>query len=119
MHAGRTGKCIHCEVRLTVGRDLASLRRVRSTNSDWYSGSGQLPPKKRKKSASGSSSSSSELILGERVFGWQIGKRTAWWLASALLVLLLSLTVFLTMHFTGPSAAEDLQEDIQRVRSLE
>lgn len=119
MHAGRTGKCIHCEVRLTVGRDLASLRRVRSTNSDWYSGSCQLPPKKRKKSASGSSSSSSELILGEKVFGWQIGKRTAWWLASALLVLLLSLTVFLTVHFTGPSAAEDLQEDIQRVRSLE
>ncbi|MEQ9410822.1 MAG: serine/threonine-protein kinase [Fuerstiella sp.] len=115
MHAGRTGRCIHCRVRLSVSEDLTTLTRIRAENSDWYSGSGNLPPrrKKRDRKGGGQTGETDELLLGEKVFGWKVGKKPAILIAAVLLLALITATVVLTVNLTGPTPEEEKKQEVK------
>lgn len=108
MHAGRTGRCIHCNVRLAVSKDLSSLKILRTDG---------LPPRARKKNKSGDSSG--EMILGEKVFGWEVSRQVAVWIAAALVAVLVGATVYLTLFLGSESAQEQLENEVKQIKNLE
>lgn len=117
-HAGRTGRCIHCKVRLEVATDLTMLTRVRAQNLDWYPEASGLPPKRKKKKSSGNSNASDasgELFLGEKVFGWEVGKTVAVVMSVLLLCILLGATVYMTVFFTSESEQDKLKNALENM----
>ncbi|MEZ6123826.1 MAG: serine/threonine-protein kinase [Planctomycetaceae bacterium] len=123
IHAGRTGRCIHCRVRLTISEDLTTLTRVRAeaANAGWYTGGEALPPKRKRKTGPKSSSAettddSGELLIGEKLFGWTLEKKVAVALASIFLFILIVATVILTIQWTSKSPEEIRQEEIENLR---
>ena len=97
-HAGRRGRCIHCHTRLKISKNLTKLIQLPEDDG------GNRP---RRADGSG------ELIIGEKVFGWQLSKKTAMIIASVLLVLTLGITVYLTVFLTGKSDQEKLRDKIK------
>lgn len=103
VHAGRRGRCIHCNARLRISKGLTKLFQIAEEDS--------IRPRK--------SDGSGELIIGEKVFGWQLSKRTALILSSVLLGLTLAATVYLTIFMTGESEQEKLDAKVNSMKSTE
>lgn len=97
-HAGRRGRCIHCHTRLKISKNLTKLIQLPEDDG------GNRPQR---------SDGSGELIIGEKVFGWQLSKKMAMIIASVLLVLTLGITVYLTVFLTGKSEQEVLNDRIK------
>ena len=102
VQAGRRGRCVHCNVRLKVSKSLNKL--IQLPNDDG-----------RSKKSDGSN----ELVLGEKVFGWQMSKQTAAVLAGVLLTITLAITVYLTIFVTGKTAEEELNDKVNSMRATE
>ena len=111
MHSGRRGRCIHCNVSLLVSSDLTTLTRVFSQQG-----------KNAGVSVAGSnnkSSASDEMFFGEKLFFWNLSKKTAMGLALGLLALLIGITIFLTMYLNQESTEEALRRRIDEKENME
>ncbi|MCR9200014.1 MAG: serine/threonine protein kinase [Planctomycetaceae bacterium] len=97
-HAGRRGRCIHCHTRLKISKNLTKLIQLPEDE-------GGTRPRR--------SDGSGELIIGEKVFGWQLSRKTAMTIASVLLLITLCVTVYLTVFLTGKSDQEKLKDRIK------
>lgn len=101
-HAGRRGRCIHCHTRLKINKHLTRLIQLPEDD-------GGMAPRRR-------SDGSGELIIGEKVFGWQLSKKTAMIMASVLLLMTLAVTVYITTLLTGESEEDKLNDRINDSR---
>ena len=99
-HAGRIGRCRHCNVRLKVGKNLSTLRT--------------LPEAGSQKKAS-----TEDVVLGEKVFGWQLSQGKILALAGALIAVLVIATALLTNFFSKPSDQDILKEEMSERQGLE
>ena len=88
-HAGRWGRCVKCATRLQIAPDLSTLtvlpERIRSES---------------KSSSSSASNSADDLIIGEKVFGMKLGRKSMYVLAIALVLALLAATVIFALQLT-------------------
>jgi serine/threonine-protein kinase len=98
-HAGLTGRCIHCNIRLRIGDNAASLKVI--------------PNAKRTMTRSGKvRKPSEELAIGEKVFGFQMSRKAATLLVILLLGIILAAAVGLTLFTAKP-------EQKPKTRSME
>ena len=87
---------------------MKSLKKVRSDG---------LPPRTKKKGKS--ADSSGEMVLGEKVFGWEISKKAAAWVAAGLVAVLVGATIYLTLFLGSESEEEQLQNEVRQIKNLE
>ena len=59
------------------------------------------------------------MFFGEKLFFWNLSKKTAMGLALGLLALLIGITIFLTMYLNQESAEEALRRQIDQKGNLE
>ena len=85
-HAGRTGNCVHCNVRLKIGPKAASLKVI--------------PKRSGSRSGKRSGQSGSLKIGEENLFGVRLSQNTATIIAIVLIVLVVGLAIGLTVYFT-------------------
>ena len=98
IHAGRTGSCIYCHQRVRVTKDLSKAIALKDGKS---------------------SGEEADLVLGEKMFGLNISRRTAAIVAGGLGVLIICATVFISVWATQQSDSEKLLEDVKAYRSME
>jgi hypothetical protein len=104
-HRGKTGRCVHCRIKLQVGGDLATLTVVEERPA--YTGArlestamtGKLPPRvlksKQISRKTGGKQDDEETLLGEEVFGWRINRKTAAVLTVVLIGVLIASAIFI------------------------
>ena len=80
-HAGQTGRCIHCNVRVKIGPRASVLKIVAEPT--------------------GSSAASKELIIGEKVFGLQLSRNVAIALTIGLSTILIGVLIGLFIWLSG------------------
>lgn len=102
-HAGKTGRCVKCQARLKIAKNLASISTI--------------PPKDASDFGYGDSSSSAansadDLILGEKVFGIKLSRQSMFILGIVLLVIVIG-TITLFMNRLQKAALEKREREIQ------
>ena len=105
-HAGRSGRCIQCKARLRIGADLMTLTVLSETDASGSSNS----------SATGSSD---DLIIGEKVFGVKLSRKTIMGLGISLLVIVVIAAVMFLLQLMKPDLEKQEQELQQRYQNRE
>ncbi len=105
-HAGRSGRCIQCTARLRIGADLMTLTVLSETDVPGSSNS----------SATGSSD---DLIIGEKVFGVKLSRKTIMSLGISLLVIVVIAAVMFLLQLMKPDLEKQEQELQQRYQNRE
>ena len=94
-YAGKRGLCIVCQERLQVSDDLKKLTWLKieefpADDSDAVGAAQVLD--------SSVSESEFNLVLGERLFGWQLSRQQTLWLTLGLVVLLVVLGIYFSIE---------------------
>ena len=86
-HAGKTGRCVKCQTRLKIARNLATISTIPPKDFRDFSDTD---------SSSSAANSADDLILGEKVFGFKLSRQSLFVLGIVLLVIVIgSLSSFL------------------------
>lgn len=96
-HAGRIGRCVQCQTRLSIAADLKWIRVVSGSHG-----------------SSGSSSSNShtdDVLIGDSVFGWRFGRRTLLLIGAAMLLI----AIFGVSFFVHQLTKTDLEKERQKL----
>jgi len=102
-HAGKTGRCVKCQTRLRIAQNLKTITTIlpKDASDSNYADS----------SASGSNSAD-DLILGEKVFGIKLSRRSLLILGIVLLGIVMG-TVTLVMSRVQKAELEKREREIQ------
>lgn len=79
-HAGKTGRCVKCQTRLRIAKNLATISTIPPKDDSDFSYAD---------SSSSSTNSADDLILGEKVFGIKLSRRSMFILGIVLLVIVI------------------------------
>ncbi len=86
-HAGKTGRCVQCQTRLRIAKNLATLTTIPQKAAGDLSYAD---------SSSSGANSADDLILGEKVFGIKLSRRSLFILGIVLLIVVIgTVTLFL------------------------
>jgi serine/threonine protein kinase len=96
-HAGRVGRCVQCQTRLSIAADLKLIRVLEDIASS---------------ESNVSSSSGNDLLVGDSLFGFRLGRRTLLVVGG---VMLLSAIVGVALFFNQLTGV-DLKKEEQRIR---
>lgn len=105
-HAGRTGKCIDCGVRLKIAEDLSRLTVISKSQRKAHSGSAD----------SSSGQRADDLIIGEKVFGLKLGRPAIFGIGIAMILALVIGVVALVVQILKTNQGPDPTE---QYRTLE
>lgn len=102
-HAGKTGRCVKCQTRLRIAKNLSTITTI--------------PPKDASDFSYGDSSSSGansadDLILGEKVFGIKLSRQSMFILGIALLGIVIG-TVSLFLNRMKNTELENREKEMQ------
>jgi serine/threonine protein kinase len=86
-HAGKTGRCVKCQTRLKIAKNLATISTIPPKDSSDFSYTD---------SSSSGANSADDLILGEKVFGIKLSRRSLFILGIVLLGIVIgTVTMFM------------------------
>lgn len=102
-HAGKTGRCVKCQTRLRISKNLSTITTILQRNESDFSYAG---------SSSSGSNSADDLILGEKVFGIKLSRRSLFILGIVLLGIVIG-TVILFMSREQKTALDKRDREMQ------
>ena len=107
-HAGRSGRCIQCSTRLRIAADLMTLTVLPEPETG---------PSRR--SNSSASNSADDLIIGDKVFGMKLSRKTIVGLGIALLVIVVTASAIFLQQLMKPGLEKQEQERLQKYQNRE
>lgn len=115
-HAGRRGKCIHCQARLEIGTDLRTLTLLTTSSGRQVSpGAARSGDTSRGgSSATSRHSVGDDLVIGEKLFGLDLSRRAALFIFFALIVVVVATSIFIGIYSQrdiDKERADDLLRD--------
>ena len=83
-HAGKTGRCIKCQTRLRIAKNLTTVTTILPKDQSEFGSAG---------SSSSAANSADDLILGEKVFGVKFSRKVLLLLGIAMLAIVIGLII--------------------------
>lgn len=106
-YAGRNGKCSHCQMKVAIGPDLQTLtERLSARRSEESSVSTE-------RSSSEHSRSAEDLVLSDRLFGFQLGRRGVLAIGAVVVVIIVSVSVWLALRATQGKSDSDRAKEFR------
>ena len=102
-HAGKTGRCVKCQTRLKIAKNLATISTIPPKDSTGLSFTD---------SSSSGANAADDLILGEKVFGIKLSRQSMFILGIVLLVIVIG-TVTLFMNGIQKAELEKREREMQ------
>ncbi|MBL8813371.1 MAG: serine/threonine protein kinase [Planctomycetaceae bacterium] len=110
-YAGRNGKCSHCQLKVAIGTDLQTLTErlsgLRSTES------GQTSDKSSPSSASNNSQSAEDLVLSDRLFGFQLGRKAVLVIGITVIAVIVAVSVWLAGRMNVEKSESDRAKEFR------
>ena len=106
-HDGRTGRCVQCQTRLRIAKNLTTITTIPPEDASKFSYAD---------SSSSGSNSADDLILGEKVFGIKLSRRSLFILGIAMLAIVIgTIVLFLTRRQKAEleKREREMQQDFQ------
>ncbi len=103
-HAGRIGRCVKCQVRLKIARNLAVISTIPPKDASEFSYTD---------SSSSAANSADDLILGERVFGLKLSRQSLLILGIAMLAVVIG-TIILFLNRQQKAELEKREREMQQ-----
>jgi serine/threonine-protein kinase len=102
-HAGKTGRCVKCQTRLRIAKNLATISTIPPTDPSEFGFAG---------SSSSAANSADDLILGEKVFGIKLSRQSLLILGIAMLAIVIG-TIILFMSRMQKTELDQRDREMQ------